>query len=223
MSAARAVAALRLAAARRPAPPAAPRRGGAAAANPLAAPPGSPENAGPGIPGKPTHLADARTYAYLLAHNPEPAPLAALRADTAARLPAAARMAVAPEQGAFLGWLVRALGAKQVLEVGTFTGYSSLAMALALPPGGGLVALDRDPSALAVAAAAWAAAGVADKVEARLGPAADSLQALLDQGRAGTFDFAFIDADKRGQQGYYDAALELLRPGGSLAVDNVLW
>lgn len=103
-------------------------------------------------------------YAYLLQHTREPAVLAALRADTAAQFPAAARMAISPEQGAFLAWLLRTLQARRVIEVGVFTGYSSIALALALPPTGTLLACDRDPRSMALARDYWAKAGVADKV-----------------------------------------------------------
>jgi predicted O-methyltransferase YrrM len=205
--------------------------------------------------------ADARVYQYLLDHTREPQVLAELRQATAERFPQAPTMAVSPEQGAFLGWLVGTLGAREVVEVGVFTGYSSTAMALAMPPGGRLVACDRDPAAMAVAQEFWRRAGVAGRVQPRLAPALDTLQAMLDSGAAGTVDFAFLDADKRGYMRYYELLLEvraararawrraekknknkntraaraaasltaqrsllqLLRPGGTLAVDNVLW
>lgn len=162
-------------------------------------------------------------YSYILAHTREPVILQKLRDDTAQRFPQAAGMAVSPEQGAFLAWLVGTLGVKRIVELGVFTGYSSVAMALALPADGRLVACDRDPKAMAMAQEYWAAAGVSDKIEARLGPAIDSLQALLDAGEEGTYDFAFVDADKRKYREYYEILLQLVRPGGVIAIDNVLW
>ncbi|KAL4854525.1 O-methyltransferase MdmC [Chlorella vulgaris] len=163
-------------------------------------------------------------YAYLLQHTREPAVLAALRADTAAQFPAAARMAISPEQGAFLAWLLRTLQARRVIEVGVFTGYSSIALALALPPTGTLLACDRDPRSMTLAREYWAKAGVADKVHERLGPAAATLDELLaDPTQHGSYDFAFIDADKKGYRAYYEQLLQLVRPGGVIAIDNTLW
>jgi caffeoyl-CoA O-methyltransferase len=165
---------------------------------------------------------DDRLYEYLLAVGTREHPvLRRLRAETA-RLPMA-RMQISPEQGQFMALLVRLLGATRCLEVGTFTGYSALACALALPQGGQLVTLDRSEEWTAIARRYWEEAGVADRISLRLGPAARSLQALLDGGGAGTFDFLFIDADKTGYAEYLELGLELLRPGGLIAVDNVLW
>jgi predicted O-methyltransferase YrrM len=167
------------------------------------------------------HL-DDRLSAYLRAVSlREPEILARLRAETA-RLPLAV-MQISPEQGQFMALLVRLIGARRCLEVGTFTGYSALWVALAMPSGGRLVALDRSEEWTAVARRYWQEAGVADRIDLRLGPAADSLQALLDAGEAGRFDQVFIDADKTGYRAYCEAALTLLRPGGLLLVDNVLW
>ncbi|GAB4818233.1 hypothetical protein N2152v2_005279 [Parachlorella kessleri] len=133
-------------------------------------------------------------------------------------------MLVSPEQGAFLSVLVAALGAKRIIEVGVFTGYSSIAMALALPQDGRLVALDHDPKSLALAQEYWQRAGVTDKVDCHIGPAAEGLDRLLHQeGQAGSYDFAFVDADKRGYRGYHEQLLQLIRPGGVIAFDNVLW
>jgi predicted O-methyltransferase YrrM len=161
------------------------------------------------------------TYGYLLAHTREPAALRALREETAGL--GGANMQVSPEQGAFLGLLAELIGARRALEVGVFTGYSSTAVALALPPDGRLVAMDRDERTMAVARRAWDAAGVRGRIEERLAPAADSLAAVLARDGPGSYDLAFIDADKRGYDAYYEACLALLRPGGLLAVDNVLW
>ena len=132
-------------------------------------------------------------------------------------------MQVAPEEGALLGLLVSLLDARRVLEVGTFTGYSSTAMALALPPDGRIVCCDVSREWTDVARVAWADAGVADRVELRLGPAAETLDAMLSAGEAGTFDLAFIDADKTGYDDYYERCLRLVRSGGLVAIDNVLW
>lgn len=156
-------------------------------------------------------------------HSPEPEILRDLRAHTTIRFPQAAHMAVGPEQGAFLRWLVTALGVRRIIEIGVFTGYSSLAMAMNLPHDGILVACDRDASAMAIAEEYWTKAGVREKIRPRLGPAATTLQEMLDAGEAGTYDFAFIDADKRQYKGYYEALLQLIRPGGVIAIDNVLW
>lgn len=132
-------------------------------------------------------------------------------------------MQVAPEQGAFLAMLVRLTGARRCLEVGVYTGYSSLAVALALPPEGRVTAIDRNEDWTRMARQAWDAAGVAAKMELRLGEAADELNTLLDAGREGYYDFAFIDADKVNHRTYYECCLRLLRPGGTVCIDNVLW
>ena len=161
-------------------------------------------------------------YAYLKAKGVRESPaLAALREETAS-LPMAV-MQIAPEQGQFMAMLIRLTGARRCLEVGTFTGYSALACAEALPVDGQLVALDISEEWTAIGRRHWSAAGLADRIDLRLGPAAESMQAMLDEGQAGSFDFLFIDADKTGYARYYELGLELLRPGGLVAVDNVLW
>jgi caffeoyl-CoA O-methyltransferase len=132
-------------------------------------------------------------------------------------------MQVAPEEGALLALLVRLLRARRVLEVGTYTGYSSTAMALALPADGRLVCCDVSREWTDIARAAWAEAGVADLIELNLAPALETLDRLVADGGEGTFDLAFIDADKPGYDGYYERALRLVRPGGVIAIDNVLW
>ncbi|MBW4717531.1 class I SAM-dependent methyltransferase [Saccharothrix obliqua] len=133
-------------------------------------------------------------------------------------------MQVSPEQGQFLSLLVRAIGARRALEVGVFTGYSLLCTALALPAGGRVVACDLNPEWSEMALEFCARAGVADKVDLRVGDARRILDELLaEDGAEGSFDFAFIDADKVGYDAYYEAALRLLRPGGLIVVDNVLW
>ncbi len=163
-----------------------------------------------------------RLYDYLLAVSlREPPVLARLREETDA-LPLA-HMQIAPEQGQFMALLVELIGARRTLDVGTFTGYSALAVALALPADGQVVACDVNPETAAVARRYWAEAGVAGKIELHLAPAGETLERLIGEGRAGSFDFAFIDADKTGYDAYYEASLRLLRPGGLIAVDNVLW
>ncbi len=144
-----------------------------------------------------------------------------LRAETAA-LPAAG-MQIGPDQAALLGLLARLVGARRAIEVGTFTGMSALAVASALPTDGRLVCCDVSEEWTRIARRYWAEAGVADRIDLRLGPAQATLEALLGRGEAGTYDFAFIDADKTGYDGYYEACLALLRPGGLALVDNVLW
>ena len=151
----------------------------------------------------------------------EDADLAALREETA-RHPHA-MMQIAPEQGAFMGLLVRLLGARKTLEVGVFTGYSAMVVAKAMGPEGRVLALDVSEEFTAVARRHWANAGVAGRIELRLRPAAESLQELLATGAAETFDFAFIDADKASYDTYYEYALKLVRRGGLIAIDNVLW
>lgn len=134
-----------------------------------------------------------------------------------------AGMQIGADQGAFLALLVKSIGAKRALEIGTYTGYSSLAVAMALPPGGRLVCCDVNDEWTQVARRYWREAGLADRVELRLAPAAETVRDLLRDPGAGTFDFAFIDADKEGYDGYYEACLELLRAGGVMAFDNTLW
>lgn len=164
----------------------------------------------------------AKLYDYLLASSVrESAVLARLRAETA-RLPMAA-MQIAPDQGQFMAWLVQLIGAKRTLEVGVFTGYSALWVAQALPQDGGIVACDVSEEWTRVARRYWEEAGVAHKIDLRLGPALQTLDDLLAQGQAGTFDFAFIDADKTRSADYYERVLRLLRRGGVMAIDNVLW
>jgi len=163
-----------------------------------------------------------RLYDYLLKTSlREPPLLAELRAETA-KLPAAG-MQISPEQGQFMAFLVEAIGARRTLEIGTFTGYSALCVALALPADGKVIACDVSEEYTAVARRYWSRAGVADKIDLRLAPALDTLGRLLAEGAAGSIDFAFIDADKREYDGYYEAVLRLLRPGGLAAIDNVLW
>jgi caffeoyl-CoA O-methyltransferase len=134
-----------------------------------------------------------------------------------------ASMQTSPEQGQFLHLLARLTGAKKTLEVGVFLGYSSTWVALALPADGRIIACDQSEEYTAQARQLWRAAGVEDKIELRLAPAIDTLDALIAEGHSGTFDFAFIDADKANYVNYYDRAMVLVRPGGLIAADNVLW
>lgn len=119
--------------------------------------------------------------------------------------------------------LIKLIGARKTLEVGVFTGYSAMAVAKAMGPGGRVIALDVNVDFTAIARRHWAKAGVADRIDLRLAPGLDSLAALIAAGDAGTFDFAFIDADKTNYDGYYEACLRLVRRGGLIAIDNVLW
>ena len=161
-------------------------------------------------------------YDYLLSVSlREPPLLLALREETAAL--STRSMQIAPEQGQFMALLLRLMGARRCLEVGVYTGYSSLVTALALPDEGRLVACDVSEEWTAIARRYWRLAGVEHKIELRLAPATDTLDALVAAGEAGRFDTAFIDADKTNYLAYYERALLLLRPGGLIVVDNTLW
>ncbi|MGB6166459.1 MAG: class I SAM-dependent methyltransferase [Geitlerinemataceae cyanobacterium] len=165
---------------------------------------------------------DRPLYDYLLSVSlREPDILAQLRQETG-QLPSA-RMQISPEQGQFMALLVQLIGAKKTLEVGVFTGYSSLVVALALPPEGRVVACDLDPNSTAIARRYWQQAGVTEKIDLHIAPALETLDRLLAEGQGETFDFAFIDADKGNYENYYERSLQLIRPGGLIAVDNVLW
>ena len=165
---------------------------------------------------------DDRLYDYLVAVGTrEPEILARLRAETA-QLPLSI-MQISPDQGQFMAMLARLIGAKRYLEVGTFTGYSSLAVALALPEDGHITACDVSEEFTSIARRYWAEAGVADRITLKLAPATETLEGLLAAGAAESFDFAFIDADKSNYDAYYERSLQLLRAGGLIAIDNVLW
>lgn len=165
---------------------------------------------------------DDQLYAYLRRVSVrEPDALARLREETM-QLPMA-MMQISPEQGQFMALLVRMLGARRCLEVGTFTGYSALACALALPPDGELLALDISDEWTAIGRRYWAEAGVAGKIRLHLGPAGETLRRLRAGGEDGRFDFMFIDADKPGYADYVEQGHGLLRSGGVMAIDNVLW
>lgn len=134
-----------------------------------------------------------------------------------------AGMQIGPNQGSFMAFLIKLSGARNALEIGTFTGYSALTVAGALPADGRLVCCDVSAEYTAVGAKAWAAAGVADRIDLRIGPAADTLDTMIADGEAGRFDFAFIDADKENYDSYYEQCLVLVRKGGLIAIDNMLW
>lgn len=163
-----------------------------------------------------------RLYDYLLAVSlREPESLVQLRQETDQH--PLSNMQIAPEQGQFMALLVRLIGATRAIEIGVFTGYSALAVALALPSTGELIACDVNEEYTAIARRYWQKAGVADKIDLRLAPALETLDQLLQTGQAATFDFVFIDADKENYLNYYERSLQLLRPGGLIAIDNVLW
>lgn len=133
------------------------------------------------------------------------------------------QMQISPEQGQFMQLLIKLLNAKKTLDIGTFTGYSALSVALALPENGKVIACDINGEWTKIAKRYWEMAHLSHKIELRLAPALETLQSLIDQGESGTFDFAFIDADKLNYNNYYELSLKLVRPGGIIAVDNVLW
>ena len=166
-------------------------------------------------------LPDA-VYSYLLSESlREPEILHKLRDETAKD--PMARMQIAPEQGQFMSLLAQLMGAKKCIEIGVYTGYSSLCVALSLPPDGKITACDLSGEWTRIARRYWQEAGVAHKIELRLAPALDTLDALLAENQAGTYDFAFIDADKENYHAYYEYCLKLLRRGGLIAIDNTLW
>jgi len=144
-----------------------------------------------------------------------------LRAETA-KLPQAG-MQIGPDQAAFLAVLVRSSGARRCIEAGTFTGYSALAIAAALPNDGRLVCCDISEEWTAIARKYWSSAGVSGRIDLRIAPALDTLKTMLARGEAGHYDFAFIDADKSGYDAYYETCLKLLKPGGLVVLDNMLW
>ncbi|MCC7275495.1 MAG: class I SAM-dependent methyltransferase [Alphaproteobacteria bacterium] len=134
-----------------------------------------------------------------------------------------AAMQISPEQGQLMALLVELTGTRRAIEIGTFTGYSALAVALALPAGGKLVCCDISAEWTAIGRRFWERAGVADRIELRIGPAVHTLDTMLGQGFGGDFDFAFIDADKPNYDAYYERCMALVRPGGLILIDNVLW
>ena len=165
---------------------------------------------------------DERLYRYVLDHSVrESAVLEELRAETAKL--AQAGMQIGPDQGQFMALLAKLIGARRCIEVGVFTGYSSLAVAAALPADGKIVACDKSEEWTAIARRFWKKAGVESKIDLRLGDAVATLDALLAEGGAGRYDFAFIDADKGNYLAYYERCMQLLRAGGLIVVDNTLW
>ena len=161
-------------------------------------------------------------YKYLLEHSLRDHPvLRELREETA-KLPQAV-MQIGADQGQFLALLARLVGAKRCIEIGVFTGYSSLAVAMALPDEGSILALDVNEEWTSIARRYWKKAGVDHKIELRLGKAMSTLDTLIAQREAGRYDMAFIDADKGGYLGYYERCLELVRRGGLIVIDNTLW
>ena len=165
---------------------------------------------------------DDRLYRYLVDHSlRESALMRELRELTQGH--EMAHMQIAPEQGQFMALLVELLGAVQIIEIGTFTGYSALCMAQAMPAGGRLICCDINPESTAIAVDFWERAGVRDRIDLRIAPALQTLDKLLSDGAAGGFDMAFIDADKTNYDNYFERCLQLLRPGGLLMFDNTLW
>jgi predicted O-methyltransferase YrrM len=171
--------------------------------------------------GRYLHL-DDKLFDYVVAHSVREHPAqAALREAT--RNHPHAGMQISPDQGQLMALLVRLLGARRTIEIGVFTGYSALCVALALPEDGRVLACDINDEYVGVGRPHWQAAGVAHKIDVVLGPALETLDARLAAGEAGEYDFAFIDADKTGYDAYYERCLQLLRAGGLVAIDNVLW
>jgi predicted O-methyltransferase YrrM len=170
---------------------------------------------------KMTKVSD-KLYDYMLSVSlREPEILRRLREETAP-LPTS-MMQISPDQGQFMSLLIRLIGATRTIELGVYTGYSSLSVALALPPRGKIIACDLNEEWASIARRFWAEAGVAHKIDLRIAPAMETLDNLLSEGQAESFDFVFIDVDKENYDGYYERSLELLRPGGLIVVDNVLW
>lgn len=164
----------------------------------------------------------AEIYDYMLQSSSEESTiLRELRAETA-KLPLA-RMQIAPEQGRFMSMLVRLSGARRALEIGVFTGYSALCIADGLPEDGLLTACDINTEWTNIAEKYWQRAGVRERIDLCIAPALDTLRSRLQFGDQGSYDFAFIDADKENYLAYYEACLQLLRPGGLMCIDNVLW
>jgi predicted O-methyltransferase YrrM len=165
---------------------------------------------------------DDRLYNYIVDHSLRDHPaLAALREATAGMKHGG--MQIGPDQGQFMQMLVKLIGARNCIEIGVFTGYSSLVVALALPPDGKIIACDVNEEWTAVARKHWKMAGVENKIDLRIAPATQTLEKLLAEGGAGKYDFAFIDADKPNYLAYFELCMKLLRTGGLMAFDNTLW
>ena len=172
--------------------------------------------------GKQSFGLDSQVYDYLLSVSlREVDVLTELREETNRHR--ASIMQISPDQGQFMALLIKLLKAKKTLDIGVFTGYSSLVVALALPEDGKVIACDRDPESTKIARRYWRKAGVERKIDLHLAPALDTLDILIDRGEENSFDFAFIDADKNNYYNYYERCLSLVRTGGIIAIDNVLW
>lgn len=165
---------------------------------------------------------DDRLHDYLVAHSVRESDVKRRLRETTAALERR-RMQIAPEQGQFMALLVELTGARRIIEVGTFTGYSALCMAEAMPSDGRLICCDVSEEWTGIARRFWQEAGVAGRIDLRLAPALETLDTLLAEGDAGLFDMAFIDADKGNYARYFERCLELLRPGGLILIDNTLW
>lgn len=172
--------------------------------------------------GKRTLQLDDNLYSYLLSVSSRETPILGKLRNETDQL-AEAGMQISPDQGQFMALLLKLIDATRVIEIGTFTGYSALVMAQALPANGNVVCCDKSDEWTAVARRYWAEAGVEDRIDLRLGDALDTLDSLIGAGNDDAFDFAFIDADKVNMPNYYERCLKLIRPGGLIAVDNVLW
>lgn len=161
-------------------------------------------------------------YRYLLSVSLREAPILKSLREKTAQL-SGHEMQISPEQGQFMALLVELIGAKKTLEIGVYTGYSSLVVALALPADGRIIACDISTETSNIAKSFWQKAGVTEKIELKLAPALETLDQLIEQGETNTFDFVFIDADKQNYSNYYERSLSLVRPGGLILIDNVLW
>lgn len=166
---------------------------------------------------------DDRLYQYILDVSVRESDILHRLREETAKLGQMARMQISPEQGQFMALLIELMGARRMLEVGTFTGYSTLACAMALPPDGEIVACDVSREWTDMGRRYWQEAGVSDKISLRIGPGTETLTQLLDEGQANRFDMMFIDADKANYGIYYELGLKLVRPGGLILIDNVLW
>lgn len=162
-----------------------------------------------------------KLHTYLVANGVKETPEQVALREVTANHPQS-NMQISPEQGAFMQLLLRLMGAKRCLEIGTFTGYSALSMALVLPEDGTILCCDISEEFVSIGRPFWESAGIAEKVDVRIGPASRTLRALVDSDIE-PFDFAFIDADKPGYADYYELCLQLVRPGGLIAIDNTLW
>jgi predicted O-methyltransferase YrrM len=172
--------------------------------------------------GKRTLQLDENLYDYLLTVSSRETPILKQLRDETDKL-AEAGMQISPDQGQFMAMLLQLIGARRVVEIGTFTGYSALVMAMALPEDGKIVCCDKSEEWTSMARRYWKEAGVDNKIDLHLGDALDTLDSLIEAGNENAFDFAFIDADKVNYQNYFERCLALLRRGGLIAVDNVLW